>query len=40
MQMGGGNKGMADSFEVDALGVITISCGCFERCGGNKKTPP
>jgi len=27
-------------FEVDALGVITISRGCFERCGSNKKTPP
>ena len=26
--------------EVDALGVITISRGCFERCGRNKKTPP
>jgi len=26
--------------EVDALGVITISRGCFERCGSNKKTPP
>ena len=25
--------------EVDALGVITISRGCFERCGSNKKTP-
>ena len=27
-------------FEVDALGVIIISRGCFERCGSNKKTPP
>jgi len=27
-------------FEVDALGVITISRGCFERCGSNKKTFP
>ena len=27
-------------FEVDALGVISISRGCFERCGSNKKTPP
>jgi len=27
-------------FEVDALSVITISRGCFERCGSNKKTPP
>jgi len=26
--------------EVGALGVITISRGCFERCGSNKKTPP
>jgi len=26
--------------EVDALGVITISRGCFERCCSNKKTPP
>ena len=26
--------------EVDALGVITISRGCFEPCGSNKKTPP
>jgi len=26
--------------EVDALGVITISRGCFERCGSNQKTPP
>ena len=25
--------------EVDALGGITISRGCFERCGSNKKTP-
>jgi len=25
--------------EVDALGVKTISRGCFERCGSNKKTP-
>jgi len=25
---------------VDALGVITISRGCFERCCSNKKTPP
>ena len=25
--------------EVDVLGVITISRGCFERCCGNKKTP-
>ena len=24
--------------EVDALGVITISRGCFERCCRNKKT--
>ena len=22
------------------LGVRTISCGCFERCGRNKKIPP
>ena len=27
-------------FEFDALGVITISRGCFERCGSNNKTPP
>ena len=27
-------------FEVDALGVITISLGCFEHCGSNKKTHP
>jgi len=26
--------------KVDALGGITISCGCFERCCSNKKTPP
>ena len=26
--------------EVDALGVMTISHGCFERCCSNKKTPP
>jgi len=26
--------------EVDALGVITICRGCFERCCSNKKTPP
>ena len=26
--------------EVDALGVITIPRGCFERCCSNKKTPP
>jgi len=26
--------------EADALGVITISRGCFERCCSNKKTPP
>ena len=26
--------------EVDALAVITISRGCFERCCSNKKTPP
>ena len=26
--------------EVDALGVITISRGCFERCCSNKKTLP
>jgi len=26
--------------EVDALGVITISRGCFERCCSNKKAPP
>ena len=26
--------------EVDALGVITISRGCFERCCNNQKTPP
>jgi len=28
--------------KVDALGVITISRGCFERCcsNSNKKTPP
>ena len=25
--------------EIDALGVITISHGCFERCCSNK-TPP
>jgi len=25
---------------VDALGVVTISRGCFERCYSNKKTPP
>ena len=27
-------------FEVDALGGLTISRGCFERCYSNKKTPP
>jgi len=26
--------------EVDAVGVITTSRGCFERCCSNKKTPP
>ena len=26
--------------KVDALGVTTISRGCFERCCNNKKTPP
>ena len=26
--------------EVDALGVITVSRGCFERCCSDKKTPP
>ena len=26
--------------EVDALGVITISRWCFERCCSNNKTPP
>jgi len=26
--------------EVDAVGVITISRGCFERCCSNKTTPP
>jgi len=26
--------------KVDTLGVITISRGCFERCGSNTKTPP
>ena len=26
--------------EVEAVGVKTISRGCFERCGSNKKTPP
>jgi len=26
--------------EVDVLGVLTISCGCFERSYSNKKTPP
>ena len=26
--------------EVDALGVITISRGCFERCCSNTKTLP
>jgi len=25
--------------EVDASGVITISRGCFERCGSNKNSP-
>jgi len=25
--------------EVDALGVITISRGCFERCCSNKNSP-
>ena len=25
--------------EVDALGVITFLCGCFERCCSNQKTP-
>jgi len=29
-----------EKIEVDAMGVITISRGCFERCGRNKKTPP
>jgi len=31
---------IAMQIEVDAVGVITISRGCFERCGSNKKTPP
>jgi len=26
--------------KVDAVGVITIYRGCFERCCSNKKTPP
>jgi len=26
--------------ELDALGVLNISRGCFERCCSNKKTPP
>jgi len=30
----------AKKSEVDALGVITISRGCFERCCSNKKTSP
>jgi len=34
-----GRAGLSKS-EVDALGVITISRGCFERCCSNKKTPP
>jgi len=36
----GGAIKEVSKFEVDALGVITISRGCFERCGSNKKTPP
>jgi len=32
--------GLTLKIEVDALGVVTISRGCFERCGSNKKTPP
>jgi len=38
----GGHRGVAWplKIEVDALGFITISRGCFERCGSNKKTPP
>ena len=28
-----------DRFEVDALGVMNISRGCFERCCSNKHTP-
>jgi len=30
---------LVPKLEVAALGVITISHGCFERCGSNKKTP-
>jgi len=32
--------GVYTKSEVDALGVRTISHGCFERCCSNKKTPP
>jgi len=38
--MSSGKTGGAGKIEVDALGVITISHGCFERCDSNKKTPP
>jgi len=36
----GGAARAGTKIEVDALGVITISPRCFERCGSNKKTPP
>jgi len=35
-----GKDGIIIYIELDALGVITISRGCFERGGSNKKTPP
>jgi len=36
----GARFGQPIKSEVDTLGVITISRGCFERCCSNKKTPP
>jgi len=35
-----GRSRAAAYFEVYALGVLTISHGCFERCCSNTKTPP
>jgi len=37
---GGSTCGAWGKSEVDALGVITISRGCFERCCSNKKNSP
>ena len=34
------NQNLNTKREVDALGVITMSPGCLERCCSNKKTPP